>query len=86
MSISPRSGTRGLKTLIWLKNYEVQKQQITFTLGLNAWENRKKSSSKRCFELNFLQKRQRAHMSTYTPEWSKGLNIIMYKNGNLHSL
>ncbi len=37
MSISPRSEARGLKT--WLKNYDVQKWQITFTLGLNAGEN-----------------------------------------------
>ncbi len=39
MSISSRSGAGRLKTLIWLKNYDVQKWQITFTLGLNAGEN-----------------------------------------------
>ncbi len=39
MSISPRSGARGLKTLIWGKNYNVQKQQITFILGANAGKN-----------------------------------------------
>ncbi len=36
MSISPRSGAWGLKTLIWLKNYNAQKRQITFTLGVNG--------------------------------------------------
>ncbi len=39
MSICPMSGARGLKTLKGLKNYDVQKRQITFTLGLNAGKN-----------------------------------------------
>ncbi len=39
MSISPRSGARGLKRLIWLKYYIVLKWQITFNLGLNADKN-----------------------------------------------
>ncbi len=38
MSISARSGARGLKR-IWLKYYNVQKRQITFTLGLNTSKN-----------------------------------------------
>ncbi len=32
MSISPRSGARGLEKFIWLKYFNVQKRQITFTL------------------------------------------------------
>ncbi len=39
MSISPQSGARGLEKLIWLKYYNEQKRQITFTLGLNAVKN-----------------------------------------------
>ncbi len=38
MSIFPRSKASGLKRLIWMK-YNVQKWQITFTLGLNAAKN-----------------------------------------------
>ncbi len=30
-----QSGAKGLVRLIWLKYYNVQKQQIAFTLGLN---------------------------------------------------
>ncbi len=39
MSISPRSGARGLERLIWLKYYIVLNQQITFNLGPNAAKN-----------------------------------------------
>ncbi len=39
MSISLRSGARGLERLIRLKYYNVQKRQITFALGLNATES-----------------------------------------------
>ncbi len=38
-----------------VENYDVQKWQITFTLGLNAGENTdymEKATSKRCLELN----------------------------------
>ncbi len=59
MSISLRNGARRLERLIWLKYYYVQKQQIIFTLRLNAAKNTnfiKKASSKSCLELNSLQK------------------------------
>ncbi len=36
MTISPQSGARGLEKFIWLKYYNIQKWQITFTWGLNA--------------------------------------------------
>ncbi len=36
MFIFPRSGVKELERLVWLKYYNVQKQQITFTLWLNA--------------------------------------------------
>ncbi len=39
MSIALRSGARGLKRWVWLKYYDVQKWQITFSLGLNAAKN-----------------------------------------------
>ncbi len=67
MSISPRCGAGRLKRLIWLKYYNVQKRQITFTLGLNTVKNTaymEKASSKSCIELNSLQKSQWAQMST----------------------
>ncbi len=37
MSISHRSGARGIEKLIWLKYYT--ERQITFNLGLNADKN-----------------------------------------------
>ncbi len=39
MSISPRSGARGLERLVQMKYYYVQNRQITFTVGLNAAKN-----------------------------------------------
>ncbi len=36
MSISPRSGARGLERLPCLKQYNVLKQENRLTLGLNA--------------------------------------------------
>ncbi len=39
MSISPRNKARELKTLKWIKYYNVQKRQITFTLWLDAAKN-----------------------------------------------
>ncbi len=58
MSISSRSGARGLERT-WLKYYNIQKQQITLSLGLNAAKNTdymEKASSKSCLGLNSLQK------------------------------
>ncbi len=39
ISISPRSGDRGLQRSVCLKSYNVQKLEISFTLGLNAAKN-----------------------------------------------
>ncbi len=39
MFVSPRSGARGLQRFPYLKNYEIQKQESRFTLGLNAAKN-----------------------------------------------
>ncbi len=39
MSVTHQSEARGLERLMWLKYYNVQKWQITFTLGLNAAKN-----------------------------------------------
>ncbi len=67
----PQEWTRVLEKLIQLKYYNVQKWQITFTLGLNAAKNNfyvEKGSSKSCLELNFLQKSQWAHM--FISHWS----------------
>ncbi len=66
MSISPRSGARGLEKLIWLKYNIILKRENTFALGLNAAKiciTYKKASDKGCLELNFVQKSLRAHIS-----------------------
>ncbi len=52
MSISGRSGARGLQRLICLKYYDVLKQEIRFTLRLNAVKNTR--YIKNCFELKLL--------------------------------
>ncbi len=39
MSISPRSGARGLQRLICLKYYNALKWEMRFALGLNAAKN-----------------------------------------------
>ncbi len=58
MSISPRSGVRGLQRLRSLNR---------FTLGFNAAKNmhyiKKKNSNKCCSELNFVQRSLWVHMS-----------------------
>ncbi len=80
MSTSPRSGVRGLQWLIWLKYYNVQKRQITFTLWLDTAKNTdymEKTSDKSCLELNFLQKSQWAHMSTFPQSGTRGLQRLM---------
>ncbi len=59
MSISPKSGARGLKKLAYSKYCYVGKQQITFNLKRNAAKkthHTKKASNKSCSELNFVQK------------------------------
>ncbi len=53
---------------------------IRFSLGLNAAENigyMKKASSKSCSKLNFLQKRQWAHMSTTTRSGTRGIERLL---------
>ncbi len=53
MSIFLRSGAKWLERLMWLKYYNVQKWQITFTLGLNAAKNTnylKNTSRKSCLK------------------------------------
>ncbi len=40
MSVSPRNGARELQRSVYLKSYDVQKWEITFTLGLNAAKNK----------------------------------------------
>ncbi len=35
----PLEWKKGLERLIWLKYYDVQKRQITFTLGLDVAKN-----------------------------------------------
>ncbi len=59
MAISSHSGVRGLEKLIWLRYYNAQKRQITFTSRPNAAKNAiiwKEGSIKSYSELNSLQK------------------------------
>ncbi len=67
ISISLRSGTKGLEKLICLKYYCVLKLESRCNLGLNTAKHvediKKKVSNKSSSEFNFLQKTQRAHMS-----------------------
>ncbi len=86
---------RGPQRLICFKYYNVLNQEIRFTLGLNAAEitdYMKKSFSKSCSELNFLQRSQWAHMCISPRGGARGskdchvLNIIMYCNHNEPSM
>ncbi len=61
ISISPRSGARGLQKLSFLKYYNVLEWESGFTLGLNAAENTdyiKMSLREKLFRIKFLQKTQ----------------------------
>ncbi len=67
MSLSSRSGARGLERLPWLKYYNVMKWESRFTLRLNTAQIfiiSKKASNKNCPELNFLHKTQWKHISS----------------------
>ncbi len=88
MSIPIQSRANGLEKLMWWKDYNVQKWQITITLGLNASKNTAyiEKDSKSCLELNSLQESQWAHMSI--SHWSKatGLkNLIWLKYYNVQN-
>ncbi len=52
----PPEWSQGLERLIWLKYYDLVKQQITFTFGLNVGKSNelhlKKTSNKSSSELN----------------------------------
>ncbi len=77
----PPGVSRGLKTLIWLKNYDVQKQQITFTLGLNAGENTdymEKSFKYKAFRIEFPTKMSMGAYVYLLPEWSKWLERLKW--------
>ncbi len=66
MSISPRSGVRGLERLVCFKDYILLKWESRFIFWLNAAEITdyiKKLFKQSCRELNFIQKSQWAHMS-----------------------
>ncbi len=72
MSISPQSGARGLKRLIWLLYYMVLKLQITFNLELNAAKNThyfKKSIKWKLFKIEFVPKVQE-RVRLFPPELS----------------
>ncbi len=75
MSISPTSGARGLQRSICLKSYNVQKQEIRFTLRLNTAKNTyfmKKASNKSCLKSNFAQKKSESSYVYLPHEWSQG--------------
>ncbi len=55
MSISPKSGARGLERLPYLKYYDVLKWENRLTLGINTAKSTdymKKASNKSCWEFN----------------------------------
>ncbi len=61
MSISPKSGGKGLQRLPCFNYYNVLKWESRFTLRLDAakiTDISKKVLNKSCCELNFLQKTQ----------------------------
>ncbi len=75
MSIFPRSGARVLKGLKWLKYYNLQKRQITFTLGLNAAKNTdymEKRFKLKLFRIKFSTKKSVGAYVYLPPEWSYG--------------
>ncbi len=55
MSISPRSGTRGLQRSPCLKYYYVLKRESRSILGLNAAKII--NYNKKCFKIKFLTKK-----------------------------
>ncbi len=73
MSISPRSGARGLERLVCFKDYIVPRRESRFIFRLNAAEItdyiKKYCSNKSIWALHFVQKSQLgAHV--YLPhEW-----------------
>ncbi len=76
-------------------NYNVQKWESRFSLGLDATKNThriKKALNKICSKLNFVQKSQRAHMCIPPGVGLGGSKdshlrkIIMYKNGKVDSV
>ncbi len=88
MSISLTSEARGSKDQYVLKSYNVQKQKIRFTLGLNIAKNTyftKKALDKSSLESNFVQKSPQAHMSispSSGDRGSKGLPFALHsRNG-----
>ncbi len=48
MSISPKSGARGLQRLLYLKYYNIQKQESRFNLGFDTAKN--KRYIQKCFK------------------------------------
>ncbi len=66
MSISPRSGARGLQRLICLKSYTCRNGKLGSLYGSTLPKRSlisKKASNKSCLELNSIQKNPWAHMS-----------------------
>ncbi len=78
MSIPPTM-EQGLERLIRLKYYNVQKWQVTFTLGLNAVKNTaymEKSVKQKLFRIKFPTKKSLG-VCVYLPlEWIKGAQKI----------
>ncbi len=70
ISISHRSGTRGLERLIWLKHDFVLRWQNTFNLGLNTTKIRIKSKKYKLLRIKFHTRRSMSAHVYLLRKWS----------------